>query len=46
MNILIIIRCWLRETFAHADFKDEEMIVSPLSRRPLLFTAHHLENIK
>lgn len=27
MNILIIIRCWLRETFAHADFNHDEMMV-------------------
>lgn len=27
MNILIIIRCWLRETFAHADFNNETLIV-------------------
>jgi hypothetical protein len=38
MNILIIIRCWLRETFAHADFKDEEMIVGSLSLS--LFPPH------
>jgi hypothetical protein len=26
MNILIILRCWLRESFAHNDFNDEMLV--------------------
>lgn len=32
MNILIILRCWLRESFAHNDFSDDMLVWSACTK--------------